>query len=54
MEIPLDLYYWAATVNNEEWIVDAATEKEVYQKIELEEPNADVKSIKKTNIVKFI
>jgi hypothetical protein len=54
MKIPLDLYYWKATVNHEVWLIDAATEKEAYEKIELEEPGADVEYLIKTNIVKVI
>ncbi len=54
MKIPLDIYYWAATVNHEVWLIDAATEKEAYDKIELEEPGANVESLVKTNIIKVI
>jgi len=54
MKIPLDLYYWTATVNHEVWLIDAATKKEAYKKIEFEEPGADVENLVKTNIIKVI
>ncbi len=54
MKIPLDLYYWTATVNHEVWLIDAATEKEAFEKIELEEPGADIENLVKTNIIKVI
>jgi len=54
MKIPLDLYYWTETVNHETWLNDAPTEKEAFEKIELEEPGADVENLVKTNIIKVI
>jgi hypothetical protein len=54
MNIPLDLYYWKAEVDGEEWIIDGSTVEDVTQKILQEEPNAEITSLERTNIIKVL
>lgn len=53
-EVPNDLYYWVAIVDDVEWLVDGYSEQDVRDKIALEEPTAFVDLVTKSSIVKVL
>jgi len=53
-EVPNDLYYWVAIVDDVEWLVDGYSEQDVRDKIALEEPTAFVDLVTKSTIVKVL
>ncbi len=49
-----DLDYWKVEVDGEEWIVDGANIKDVIKKVLVEEPDADIDLVERTNISRVI
>ena len=49
-----DRDYWRVDVNGEEWLVDGASVKEVIKNVLVEEPDADIDLIERTNISKVL
>lgn len=49
-----DIDYWKVEVNGEEWIVDGVSVKDVVKKVLVEEPDADIDLIERTNIMRVI
>jgi len=54
MKIDIDRDYWRVDVNGEEWLVDGASVKEVIKNVLVEEPDADIDLIERTNISKVL
>lgn len=46
--------YWRVIVDDEDWIVEGRSVKEVYNKILLEKEDAEIDSIERTGIVKIL
>lgn len=49
-----DRDYWRVEVNGEEWIVDGISVKDVIETIRIEDPDAYIDSIERTNISKVL
>ena len=49
-----DRDYWRVEVNGEEWIVDGVSVKDVIKNILVEEPDALIDLIERTNISKVL
>ena len=52
--IDIERDYWKVEVNGEEWIVDGVSVKDVIKTILVEEPDADIDLIERTNISKVL
>ena len=52
--IPNNIDYWRVEVNGEEWIVDGYSVKDVVSKVLIEEPEADIDLIERTDIMKIL
>lgn len=52
--IDIDRYYWKVEVDGEEWIVDGTSVKDVIKNVLVEEPDADIDLIERTNISRVI
>ena len=52
--VDIDRYYWIVEVDGEQWIVDGASIEEVIKNVLLEEPDASIDLIERTNISKVI
>ena len=49
-----DIDYWKVEVDGEEWIVDGVSVKDVVKKVLVEEPDASIDLIERTNIMRVI
>ena len=54
MNVANDIDYWRVVVDDEDWIVDGRSVKEVYNKVLLEKEDAEIDSIERTGIVKIL